>query len=226
MKVAIMQPYFYPYLGYYQLISECDVFIFLDDVNFIRKGFIHRNFINLVGEKTQINLRLVKASQNKKINELQISDSISDFKSRVEVAYKKSRYWQDVAQILDKHATGKNSLLSEFLIDININLISRLGIDVKILKSSEIELDFFGLRGEERIIELTKAIGGTSYINLPGGKSLYSDETFSENSIGLEFVVPRLKLNGEVENSYSIIDCVAHHGFDELNNWFSMKSLA
>ena len=225
MKVAIMQPYFYPYLGYYQLISECDAFIFLDDVNFIRKGFIHRNFINVAGEKAQINLRLVKASQNKKINELKIADSTSDFKNRVEVAYKKSTYWQDVVQILDKHDAEIHSSLSEFLISINANLISRLGINVNIFKSSEIELEFFGLRGEERIIELTKAIGGTSYINLPGGKSLYSDGNFSENSLGLEFVVPRLKLNGEDENSYSIIDCVAHHGFDYLNNWFSGKSL-
>ena len=220
MKVAIMQPYFYPYLGYYQLISECDAFIFLDDVNFIRKGFVHRNFINLAGERSQINLRLVKASQNKKINELQIADSTSDFVNRVESCYKKSIHWDDVSEILSEHNVEKASSLSEFLIKININLISRFGIDVKILKSSDIELDVFGLRGEDRIIELTKAIGGTSYLNLPGGKSLYSAEKFLEHGLGLEFITPQLRLDGEVENSHSIIDCVANHGFDHLKNWF------
>ena len=217
-----MQPYFYPYLGYYQLISECDIFIYLDDVNFIRKGFIHRNFINVAGEKSQINLRLSKVSQNKKINELQISDATGDFKNKVEAVYKKSAYWDNIAQLLDAHMAIDSQCLSNFLIDINKNLISWFGLNVCILKSSEIELKSSELRGEERIIELVKAVGGNHYINLPGGKDLYNEETFLNNNIRLDFVEPQLKLNGQIENSYSIIDCIANHGFDYLNNWYDV----
>ena len=220
MKVAIMQPYFYPYLGYYQLISECDHFIFLDDVNFIKKGFIHRNFINISDERSQINLRIVKASQNKKINELAIADSTVDFTNKIEAHYKKSKYWNDLCKIIDNHKLEKTSSLSEFLININTYLISCFDIEVITSKSSDIKLDNLDLIGQEKIIELTKAVNGTDYINLPGGKILYDGQIFSENGLELNFIIPQLKLNGEIENSYSIVDAVANYGFDFLRNWF------
>lgn len=220
MKVAIMQPYFYPYLGYYQLMSECDIFIYLDDVNFIRKGFIHRNFVNVGGDKSQINLRLSKASQNKKINELNILDSTSDFKNKIETTYKSSMYWENVAQLLEAHVAIESNLLSNFLVAINENFISWFNFDVRILKSSEIRLEIPHLRGEARIIELVKAVGGDHYLNLPGGKDLYSDKNFCNNNIKLEFIEPQLKVNGELENAFSIIDCVANYGFDYLSRWY------
>ena len=225
MKVAIMQPYFYPYMGYYQLISECDVFVFLDDVNFIKKGFIHKNFININGEKSQINLRLVKASQNKKINELKISDSRSDFLNKVEEGYKKSTYWLDVCTIIKKHELENDESLSEFLIATNCHLISCLNLKADILRASDIELQFSGLRGEDRILEIVRTIGGTSYLNLPGGKSLYSDDNFKKSNIELNFLEPNLKLDGVIENSFSIIDCVANYGFDHLNKWLSESTI-
>jgi len=220
-----MQPYFYPYIGYYQLISECDVFVFLDDVNFIKKGFIHKNFINVNGEKSQINLRIVKASQNKKINELKISDSRSDFLNKVEECYKKSPYWLDVCKIIEKHELEDDESLSGFLISTNCHLISYLNLNANILKASDIESQISGLRGEDRILEIVKTIGGTSYINLPGGKNLYSDDNFRKNNIELNFLEPNLKLDGVIENSFSIIDCVANYGFNHLNKWFSGSSI-
>lgn len=225
MKVAIMQPYFYPYLGYYQLISECDSFVFLDNVNFIKKGFIHKNFINVNGGKSQISLRLSKASQNKKINELIISDSTSDFLNKVEECYKKSPHWEDVSIILEKYKLEKHDSLSEFLININCHLISCLNLHAKVLKASDIPLEFNEARGEDRILQIIKAIGGTNYINLPGGKDLYSKNNFEQNNIELNFLEPNLKLDGSNENSFSIIDCVANYGFSYLEKWFSRGSL-
>ena len=81
------------------------------------------------------------------------------------------------------------------------------------------------MRGEDRIMEITKAVGGNRYINLPGGKNLYSEKIFKENGIALEFLDPNLKLNGLLDNSFSIIDCVANHGFRNLEKWFCGKSM-
>lgn len=75
MKVAIMQPYFFPYIGYWQLINAVDKFVIYDDVNYINRGWVNRNNILLNGKVQRINLQMVGASQNKLINQIEVSDS-------------------------------------------------------------------------------------------------------------------------------------------------------
>ena len=70
MKVAIMQPYFFPYIGYFQMIDAVDVFVLYDDVNYIKRGWVNRNNILVNGEKKYINVNLLSVSQNKLINEI------------------------------------------------------------------------------------------------------------------------------------------------------------
>ncbi|HNY56500.1 MAG TPA: WbqC family protein, partial [Chitinophagales bacterium] len=78
MKVAIMQPYFFPYIGYFQLINTADVFVVYDDVNYINKGWINRNNILVNGKAALITLALKNASQNKLINETELSDDVKN----------------------------------------------------------------------------------------------------------------------------------------------------
>ena len=77
MKIACMQPYIIPAIQYFQLISSCDIFVFLNDVNFIKKGFIHRNFIINNKKKEQITIQIKKKSQNRLINQLEIFNNNS-----------------------------------------------------------------------------------------------------------------------------------------------------
>lgn len=69
-----MQPYLFPYLGYFQLIQAVDKFILLDDVNFIKRGWVNRNRILVNGKDHLFSLPLQRASQFKKINDLKLAD--------------------------------------------------------------------------------------------------------------------------------------------------------
>ena len=76
MTVAIMQPYLFPYIGYWQLIHAVDTFVIFDDVNYIKKGYINRNNILVNGQKQTFTLELMSASQNKLINDIDIGNNI------------------------------------------------------------------------------------------------------------------------------------------------------
>ena len=93
MKIAIMQPYFLPYIGYWQLINAVDTFVIFDDVNFRKKSYIYRNFILSSGFSSQINLELYGASQNKLINEIEISSNFDKF---VKFLNSSEKFWNYV----------------------------------------------------------------------------------------------------------------------------------
>lgn len=95
MKTAIMQPYFFPYLGYFQMFNAVDKFVLLDDVNFIMRGYINRNSILLNGKAHKFSIPLEKPSQNKLINETKLNFSLKDkenFLKTIQLAYKKAPF--------------------------------------------------------------------------------------------------------------------------------------
>lgn len=219
MKIAIMQPYFYPYLGYFELIASVDKFVIFDDVNFKKKGFIHRNFINQSGENQQINLILNKASQNKKINELEILDASTQCIPRILSAYQESNYYSDVQELCEFHQDISERNLAHFLgtvLQFTANKILRK--PPEFLYSSHIT-EHPNLYGEERIINLAQQLGGKEYFNLPGGKLIYSREKFRGAGLELAFLVPNLLISGR-ESSLSIIDAVAEIGWSNLQDRF------
>lgn len=222
MKIAIMQPYFYPYLGYFELINSVDKFVIFDDVNFKKKGFIHRNFIDHFGEQKQINLALNKASQNKKINELEILDPSSQCIPRILSAYRKSSHFSDVQDLCDFHQNIGSRNLAEFL-GILLQFIAHkvLRQPPEFLYSSDID-DLTKLSGEERIISLTHQLGGTEYINLPGGKLIYSRDKFRDAGLHLSFLSPNLSLSGR-QSKLSIVHAVAELGWSNLQRRFNSE---
>ena len=112
MKIAIMQPYFFPYIGYFQMLNAVDTFVFLDNVNFIKKGWIHRNKICLNGKDHSFSIPLNKASQNKLISEIALHRSYDSwkekFKKTLTHAYKKTKnydeYYPEITRIFDSYS--------------------------------------------------------------------------------------------------------------------------
>ncbi len=102
MKIAIMQPYLLPYLGYYQLAAQVDHFVFLDDANLIKKGYINRNTIISNGTPYKFTIPIIKASQNKLINEHYFEKDIKKFFKTIEFSYSKSPYYGEVVDLLKK----------------------------------------------------------------------------------------------------------------------------
>jgi len=224
-RVAIMQPYFLPYIGYFQLICASDVFVFYDDVHFIKKGWLRRNRIWSNSQELLISLPCKGASQNKLINEVLVDTSHASFqgiRTSIEHAYRKSPQWQHVSQLLDDIFHERVCSISEFNERSIKAVMDYLGMPLNAVKSSELAPETRGMPRAERLIAISKKLNGTTYINMPGGKALYEPKIFESASVALKFLKPRIpnhtapQAKGRAMNM-SIIDAIMHYPPAEIN---------
>jgi hypothetical protein len=229
MKVGIMQPYFFPYIGYWQLINAVDKYVIYDDVNFIKRGWINRNNILMNGEAKLINIQMHKASQNKLINEVEVSgNDIFNNKllKTIEHCYKKAPFYEDVFPVIESVINQEEKNLAKFL-EFSIGQVCEyLSINTNILISSDIEKNN-ELRAQEKVIEICKILGADVYINAIGGQDLYSSEDFSSHGIKLKFLktgeIRYPQFDNEFVPNLSIIDLMMFNSknaiTDMLNNF-------
>lgn len=213
MKIGIMQPYFFPYLGYWQLMNAVDKYVIYDDVNYIKRGWINKNNILINGEAKNINIILSKVSQFKHINEiLIINDDIYKKKlyTKIKMAYSKAPYYTTIMPILEKIIFQGENNLAKYLAN-SFKLINKyLDIDTELIMSSEIKKDN-SLKGEEKIINICQILGGTDYYNSIGGIDLYNKNKFSSKNIKLSFLkmdesIVYKQFNNSFVSNLSIID--------------------
>jgi hypothetical protein len=199
-KLALCQPYFAPYMGYFQLINEVDVFVSYDDVNFIKGGWIHRNKLIVNNREKLIGIPLIKQSSFKKINETEVNwdiDNIDKLMKTIEQSYSKSPYLNDVLGILEKVFEDKPEKISELALKSIIGFCDYLDIDTEIKVASEIGYE----RTDDRvlnIVNICKNQNSEHYINPIGGTKLYDKTEFKNHGIKLNFI--------EGLGSLSIID--------------------
>jgi hypothetical protein len=221
MKVGIMQPYFLPYIGYWQLINAIDTFILLDDVNYINRGWINRNRILINGQPKYITVPLCNASQNKLINEISIvKDSTwkKNILKTIELNYKKAPYFAQIFPIVHEIIFDDKTGITEY-IESSLKLIcTYIGINTQILLSSKINKDNT-LKAQDRIIEICKRLSADTYINPQGGKDLYNQESFQNNGINLHFLVPENIAYKQFGNEFvlwlSILDILMFNSIEE-----------
>lgn len=190
MRVGIMQPYFLPYIGYWQLMNAVDRYVIYDDVNYINRGWINRNRILVDGRPTLLNIPLRKASQNKKINEIEISRDEKTIRKNlrmVELAYKKAPCFERVFPLYERIIMNEKSNLAEFLADSLQMIKNYLGISTELLFSSSLEKDN-SLRGQDKILEICTLLNASEYVNAIGGRDLYCASEFSKRGIQLFFL--------------------------------------
>jgi len=193
MKTAVMQPYFFPYIGYYQLLAVVDTFVILDDVNFIKRGWINRNNILLNGKAHLFSLPLDKPSQNKLISETKLyfpQRERCKFLKKIQAAYQKAPMFKEFEGALERVVMFEEDDLTGFIQHSFDVVCNYLGMSLKVVRSTDIEKDS-SLRAQDRIIELCKRIGTSEYFNLVGGKALYDRESFQKEGMALGFVSPR-----------------------------------
>lgn len=208
MKLAIMQPYFFPYMGYFQLIHSVDAFVVYDDVNYIKGGWVNRNHIFVNGDRRFITLPLHGGSQNKLINQVEISNQHKILQS-LRHCYGKAPYFDIVYPVIEEIFSQTEKNLARFL-DYQLRLIcSYLNLSPQWHISSTLNKDN-GLRGQEKILAICKELSATHYINMSGGKELYDRNTFARNGLQLSFIQPHLlsyrQLNKPFVPNLSIID--------------------
>lgn len=188
--VAIMQPYLFPYIGYWQLINAVDTFVLYDDVNFIKRGYINRNSILLNGKPYLFSIPVEKLSQNKLIKDTKLKFTTKDkenFLRTITLAYQKAPYYKDFYPILQDIVMNENNDLTNYIKYSIEKIIAYLNINTNILVSSQINKNM-NLKGEERIIEINKQLNTSCYINAIGGRNLYKYEDFAKEDIKLYFI--------------------------------------
>lgn len=182
--IAIMQPYFIPYPGYFRLFAKADVFVVLDDVQFTRRGRLHRNqLLNQNGKGEWLTLPLAKAPQDVKINQLEWHEGAQEMWDE--------RLARFPLMEVEHPLLSKIRTLSDTPCGYNVALLQmitkQLGFDCTWQFSSALDVDP-SLDAQARIIALIKQLGGTHYVNLPGGEELYTPRDFAKHGIALEFL--------------------------------------
>ncbi|AJI56022.1 WbqC family protein [Francisella philomiragia] len=226
MKVAVMQPYFFAYIGYWQLINAVDVFVIYDDVNFIKKGYINRNNILFNNKPYRITLELLGASQNKLINEIYLGDNRPNILKIIKQAYSKAPYFRDVYSLLEKILIDEEKNLGLFLEKLIKNVSSYIGIDTRFIRSSELDKDN-NLRGQDKILQICQLLDADVYINAIGGKELYDKQSFFDKSISLNFIESEIVEYPQFGNEFcaylSIVDVLMFNSVSDikevLNNY-------
>jgi hypothetical protein len=195
MHITVMQPYFLPYIGYFQLINAVDKFVLLDDVNYINRGWINRNRIAINQQPHWLTIPLEKASQNRLINEISLHrDSLWREKLclTVKTNYSKAPFFEIVYPIFDNILNFPSVDLSAFLHHSLKEILSYLKITTFIVPTSVV-YPKNDLKGQYRILDICQREGATIYLNPPGGKELYERELFRAAGIDLYFLEPDLQ---------------------------------
>ena len=196
VKIAIMQPYFLPYIGYWQLIKSVDKFVVFDDVNFIKKGWINRNNFLINNDVKLVSVPLIGASQNKLIKDILIFNDKQYSKTLdlLKLAYSKTKnfdlMYPDFKSIMSENSSAIS--ISELNVNLMKWIMNILSINTEIVYSSSLEYNR-ELKGQQKIIAICKELQADTYFNLPGGKTLYDEEKFREHQIKLNFITPIIK---------------------------------
>ena len=223
MTIGIMQPYLFPYIGYWQLINIVDTFVIYDNIQFSKKGWFHRNNILLNGKKTLFSIPLKKDSDSLDVVERYISDGaekeINKIIRQVENAYKKAPYFVDVFPLIKEIFQNAERNLFKYIYNSVIQICEYLEINTNIVISSTINIDH-SLKSQDKVIALNKALNATKYINPIGGTELYDFEKFQNENIELFFLnsnVPEYNQFGKEFIPYlSIIDIMMFNSREEI----------
>lgn len=230
MNLAIMQPYFFPYIGYFQLINAVEKFVFYDDVQFIKGGWINRNYILEKGERRLlITLNLEHASPNKKINEIRVKDNSKKLIKTIEQNYSRAPFFDQAFPVIQEilRFSSDMPLISE-IASFSIYKISKyLGLKTDFVFSSKNYPETLNHGQVDRLISICRTENAENYINLLGGKEIYSKQVFKEQSISLFFIKMKKiqydQRNKEFIPNLSIIDVVMYNSklqtLNLLNNY-------
>jgi hypothetical protein len=191
MKIAIMQPYFFPYIGYFQLINSVDKFIIYDNIQYTKKGWINRNKILVNSSDKIITLPIKKDSDYLDIKERVLANIWEQEKIEmlklIENSYIKSPNFKTIFPIITSCLESPNNNLIDFILDSLHLLLSYLRINTEIIKSSDVNIDHT-LKSQDKIIAICEKLNATTYINANGGQKLYNIDDFNNKGIKLKFI--------------------------------------
>jgi hypothetical protein len=209
-----------------------DRFVFFDDVNFIKKGWINRNNILVNGKASLFTIPLKNASQNKLINEIELSDYPSwreNFLKTIEHNYSKAPFFSNRFEFINSFLQGNFSTINQLASESVKATAKLLRIETSFSDSTSLAIDKQIKGGQNKILTICKTLGGDQYVNPINGKSLYDKQSFESNQIKLHF----LKMNRVEYNqanqifipSLSIIDVLMYNSDIKINQLLEQYTL-
>ncbi len=225
MKIAIMQPYFFPYIGYFQLMNAVDQFVVYDNTKYTKKGWINRNRILMNGADENITLPLKKDADNLFVVERSLSESWHTDKqkllNKIEACYKKAPFYKIAMPLIQECIHHDTTNLFQFIFHSLEVIRDYLSIDAKLIISSDIIINH-SLKSEQKVLAICNALGAEKYINPPGGIELYNDLSFRREGVELLFLQPSLVEYKQFNHTFvpwlSIVDLLMFNAPDYLKS--------
>jgi len=221
-----MQPYFLPYIGYFQLIAAVDLFVVYDDIKYTKKGWINRNRMLQNGAAAVFSLPLKHDSHALEVREREIAPDFNRRKmlSRFEGAYRNAPYFAVTFPVIEQIVRYQDVNLFHFLHHSLGRICEHLQINTRVVISSTLNIDE-NATGEEKVLALCAAVGAGSYVNAIGGVDLYSKETFRDRGVELEFIQSKSFEYPQFGNAFvpwlSIIDVMMFNPPDAIQRCIS-----
>jgi WbqC-like protein family len=219
MKIAINQPYIFPYIGYFQLINAVDTFIFYDDVHFIKQGYINRNNILVNKNKHPFTMPIQNISSFTTIKDTMMSEKPAHWNTKLSAtfhqAYRKTPYFAQIMPLVDNILRGPlNRSIGDVAAESVQSVLAYLGIEKRLISSHD-RYNNTHLKLADRVIDICRQENATTYINAIGGQALYTKDYFAARAIQLHFLKPTLTIypqNGPTFiQGLSIIDVLMHN---------------
>lgn len=229
--MGIMQPYFFPYIGYFQLINLVDKFVVYDDVNFIKKGWINRNNVLVNGQASMFTVPLIGASQNKLINEVEMENLETwskKFLKTIEQSYKKAPFYESTLAILKAVFEKEYQNIAELATASLKETCAYVGIKTEIIEHSSI-YNNKELKAQQRILDICLQEKAEHYINPIGGQEIYDKSLFADNGILLNFIksnkVSYKQFSGEFVPWLSMIDVLMFCSVEQIQQMLNEYEL-
>ena len=224
MKLAIMQPYFMPYIGYFQLINAVDVFVVYDNIKFIKKGWFHRNRILVNGRDKMFSVPIKKDSDYLYVVQRELADSFDNEKKKIirqiKAAYQKAPYYKEVLPVVEECFQYGSGNLFDFIYSSLKLMTQSLRIDTKIIISSAIDINH-SQKSQDKVLAICKNINADIYLNAIGGQALYAAEGFRNEGIELRFIetkpIEYKQFDDEFVPWLSIIDVMMFNSKEQIN---------
>ena len=226
MTIGIMQPYFFPYIGYFQLMNAVDEFVVYDNIQFTKKGWINRNRILVNGRDSYITLPLKKDSDYLDVRDRCLAEvwSVENKKmmNRIIQSYRKAPQFESAYPVIEESLTCDDSNLFRFILK-SLNLVKTyLEIQTRFVISSTIPIDHT-LKAEKKVKEICKARNANVYVNPIGGMQLYVKDDFKEEGVELRFLrstdVQYKQFNNDFVPWLSIIDVMMFNAREEIRRY-------
>ncbi|UPT76817.1 WbqC family protein [Sulfurovum sp. XGS-02] len=228
MTIGCNQPYFFPYLGFWQLINISDIYVIADSMQYIKQGYINRNNMLINGRRHLFTLEVSSVHMRSLINEVKVGKNARQILKSIFHAYKKAPYFEEVYPMLEEILLHGEKNLAKYVGYAIERTVQYLDIDTKMIYLSDLQGDTL-LKGQDRVIDICKRLNADHYINSIGGQKLYNKEDFLREGIKLNFIksgdIEYKQFNHKFIPNLSIIDVMMFNSKEEIEEMLNSYEL-